>query len=99
MNISDITPLYSRIIVEADYKDKTVSGLLIPKSARRGSMDGHRGKIVSIGDEVTDVKVGEHIIYGQYSGTKFNLGNSEDDKYLIMNEEDVLCKIKTEVSD
>lgn len=65
-------------------------GLYVPENARReGEMRTNIGIVVSVGDEVTFVKPGDRIFYGQYSGAWVM-----DMKYRVMNEKDILGRFK-----
>jgi chaperonin GroES len=81
-------PLADRVLVEpAPAEQTTASGIIIPDSAKEKPL---QGKIIAVGDGKKDepmtVKVGDEVLYGQYSGTEIKLdGNT----YLIMREADV----------
>ncbi|TNE53772.1 MAG: co-chaperone GroES [Bacteroidetes bacterium] len=83
-----LKPLADRVLIEpAPAEQKTASGIIIPDSAKEKPL---RGKVIAAGagkaDEPMTVKVGDHVIYGQYSGTEIKLdGNT----YLIMKESDI----------
>jgi len=81
-------PLADRVLVEpAQAEEKTASGIIIPDTAKEKPQ---RGKIIAIGngkkDEPLNVKVGDKVLYGKYSGTEINIDGSE---YLIMKEADI----------
>lgn len=92
-----IKPLSDRIIVKAaDAEEKTASGLIIPDTAKEKPM---KGEVVAVGPgKVTDdgkavkmeLKVGDKVLYGKYSGTEITI---EGDEYLIMRESDVYAVI------
>jgi chaperonin GroES len=81
-------PLADRVLIEpTPVEEKTASGLIIPDSAKEKPL---QGKIIAAGngkvDEPMTVKVGDTVLYGQYSGTEIKLdGNT----YVIMREADV----------
>ncbi len=81
-------PLADRVLIEpAPAEQKTASGIIIPDSAKEKPL---QGKIIAVGggkkDEPMTVKVGDKVLYGQYSGTEIKLdGNT----YLIMKEADI----------
>jgi chaperonin GroES len=90
-----IRPLQDRVIVKRleDAVEKTKGGIIIPDTAKEKPQ---QGKIVAVGkgkvnDEgkVTpvDVKVGDTILFGKYSGSEIKLNGEE---HLIMREEDIL---------
>lgn len=87
-------PLHDRIIVERlEAEEKTSSGLYIPDSAKDKPAEGKvvavgAGKITEDGKKAPmDVKVGDTIVFGKYSGTEVKVEGKE---YLVMREDDVL---------
>ena len=87
-------PLHDRIIVKRlEAEEKTSSGLYIPDSAKDKPMEGNvvavgAGKVSEDGTKAPmDVKVGDKIVFGKYSGTEVKV---EGEDYLIMREDDVL---------
>ena len=86
-------PLHDRVLVQRVEEDsKTASGIIIPDTAKEKPM---QGKIIAVGsgsrDETgklvpLDVKAGDTILFGKYSGTEVKIDGSE---YLIMRESDV----------
>lgn len=81
-------PLADRVLVEpAAAEEKTASGIIIPDTAKEKPQ---QGKIVAIGtgkkDEPINVKVGDQVLYGKYSGTEVTIDGNE---YLIMKEADI----------
>jgi chaperonin GroES len=93
----DIKPLHDRILVKpSEAEEKTASGIIIPDTAKEKPM---KGEIIAIGkgkqtDEgkliPLEVKVGDKVLYGKYSGTEITI---EGDEYLIMRESDVYAII------
>ena len=89
-----IRPLYDRIVVKRiEEQDTTQSGIIIPDSAQEKPQEaevmavGH-GKRLEDGKLVPlDVKVGDRILFGKYSGNEIRVDGEE---YLIMREDDVL---------
>src|SRR5436305_11237661 len=92
--IMKIRPLYDRIVVKRiDEQETTRSGIIIPDSAQEKPQEaevvavGH-GKRLEEGTIVKlDVKVGDRILFGKYSGNEIRVDGEE---YLIMREDDVL---------
>lgn len=83
-----LKPLADRVLVEpAPVEETTASGIIIPDTAKEKPL---KGTIVAAGpgkaDEPMTVKVGDHVLYGQYSGTEIKLDGKN---YLIMRESDV----------
>ncbi|HLP55635.1 MAG TPA: co-chaperone GroES [Fluviicola sp.] len=81
-------PLADRVLIEpAPAEQVTASGIIIPDTAKEKPL---RGKIVAAGngkkDEPMTVKVGDTVMYGQYSGTEIKLDGAT---YIIMKESDV----------
>jgi chaperonin GroES len=81
-------PNEDRVLVEpAAAEEKTASGLFIPDTAKEKPQ---KGKVIAVGDGVKDkpvtVKVGDHILYGKYSGTEITIDGNE---YLIMRNSDI----------
>ncbi|MDZ4711102.1 MAG: co-chaperone GroES [bacterium] len=92
-----IKPLSDRIIVKpADAEEKTASGLIIPDTAKEKPMKGEviavgPGKITDDGKSIKmELKVGDKVLYGKYSGTEITI---EGDEFLIMRETDVYAVI------
>jgi chaperonin GroES len=86
--MSLLKPLADRVLIEpAPAEEKTASGIIIPDTAKEKPL---KGKVVAVGngkpEEPLTVKVGDTVIYGQYSGTEIKL---EGKNYLIMKESDV----------
>ena len=89
-----LRPLQDRILVQrVKEEEKTKGGIIIPDTAKEKPAEG---KIVSVGkgkiDEngkriAPEVKKGDRILFGKYSGTEVKV---EGQEYLIMREEDVL---------
>jgi chaperonin GroES len=90
----NIRPLYDRIVVkQIEEEGTTRSGLIIPDSAKEKPQQGEvmavgHGKRLEDGQlAVLDVKVGDRILFGKYSGSETKLDGTE---YMIMREDDVL---------
>ena len=91
----NIRPLYDRIVVKRieDDTEKTAGGLFIPDSAKEKPQ---QGEVVAVGQGKRnedgkliplDVKVGDRILFGKYSGNDIKL---DGDEYMIMREDEVL---------
>tara|TARA_Y100000766_G_C18861783_1_gene583616 strand:- start:312 stop:587 length:276 start_codon:yes stop_codon:yes gene_type:complete len=81
-------PLADRVLIQpAPAEQKTTSGIIIPDTAKEKPL---QGTVVAVGpgkkDESMTVKVGDAVLYGQYSGTELKIENGE---YLIMKESDI----------
>ena len=91
--MATIQPLADRVLVKpAAAEEKTVSGIIIPDSAKEKPL---RGEVLAVGegtkDEAMILKAGDHVLYGKYAGTELEL---DGEKYLIMRQSDVLAKIQ-----
>jgi len=91
----NLKPLSDRLVVKPlDNEEKTASGIIVPETAKEKPMQGEviavgPGRMDDAGKRIKmDVKVGDKVMYGKYSGTEFKLDNID---YLIMNENDVLA--------
>jgi chaperonin GroES len=90
-----IKPLSDRIVVQpAEAEEKTKGGIILPDTAKEKPVEGtvvaagpgkksDDGKLVEL-----EVKVGDKVLYGKYSGTEITLDGKE---YLIMRESDVFA--------
>jgi chaperonin GroES len=90
----NIRPLHDRIVVKRiEDTEEKVGGLFIPDSAKEKPQQGEvvavgNGKINDKGERQTlDVKAGDRILFGKYSGSDIKLDGTE---YLIMREDEVL---------
>ncbi|MEO9485416.1 MAG: co-chaperone GroES [Ekhidna sp.] len=88
MSKVNFKPLADRVLVEpAAAEEKTASGIIIPDTAKEKPQ---KGQIVAIGtgkkDEPINVKVGDQVLYGKYSGTEITIDGKE---FLIMKEADI----------
>ena len=93
-----IQPLADRIMVEVlEAKDVTKGGIVLPDSAKEKPQEAKvvavgKGKVSDEGKLIpTEVKVGDKILFGKYSGTEITMDGTE---YLILKEEDILAIIK-----
>lgn len=93
-----IQPLADRVVIKAlDESEQMRGGLYIPDTAKEKPSQGEvvavgPGKISDDGKRLDmDVKVGDKVLYGKYSGTDVTL---DGDEYLILRESDVLAVIK-----
>jgi chaperonin GroES len=90
-----IRPLHDRILVKRLEEQETKrGGIIIPDTAKEKPQEG---KVVAVGSGKVgedgkrtplDVKAGDRILFGKYSGSEVKI---EDDEYLILREEDVLA--------
>ena len=89
-----IRPLQDRVIVKRlEEEEKTKGGIIIPDSAKEKPQEGKviavgKGKVSEEGKVIPlDVKVGDKILFGKYSGSEVKI---EGEEHLIMREEDIL---------
>ena len=93
--MSNIRPLHDRVIVKrVKEEEKTKGGIIIPDTAKEKPIEGEvvavgNGKILEDGSvRKLDVKVGDRILIGKYSGTEVKLDGVE---HVILTEDDVLA--------
>ena len=93
-----IQPLGDRLIIKvAEAKEIKKSGIIIPETAKEKPQEGEvvavgKGKLTPEGKLIAmEIKTGDIVLYGKYSGTEIKLNEEE---YLIMREEDVLGIVK-----
>lgn len=89
-----LKPLHDRVLIEAiEGEDRTRGGIIIPDTAKEKPM---QGKVVACGPgargedgkiQPLDVKPGDKVLYGKWSGTEVRI---EDKEYLIVKEADIL---------
>lgn len=89
-----LRPLHDRVIVKrVESETKTASGIVIPDNAAEKPDQGEvlavgPGKRNDKGDFVVlNIKVGDRVLFGKYSGTSVKI---EGDEYLVMREEDIM---------
>ena len=87
-----IKPLADRVLVQPmEAESKTASGLIIPDTAKEKPQ---KGTVVAAGpgtkDEEMQVKVGDIVLYGKYSGSELNVDGAD---YLMMRQSDILAVI------
>lgn len=93
-----LKPLADRIVVRAmEADEKTKGGIILPDTAKEKPVEGTivaagPGKISEDGKKIElEVKVGDKVLYGKYSGTEITV---EGEEYLIMRESDVFAIVK-----
>jgi chaperonin GroES len=92
----NITPLHDRVIVKRiEEKESVKGGIIIPDTAKEKPQEG---EIVAVGSGKRekgeliplDVKVGDRILFGKYSGNEIKI---DDQEYLILKEDEILAKL------
>ncbi|HDN97701.1 MAG TPA: co-chaperone GroES [bacterium] len=93
-----IRPLGDRVVVEPlEAQEKTKGGIILPDTAKEKPQQGKiiavgKGRIDENGKHVPmEVKVGDVILYGKYSGTEVTI---DDKEYVILREEDILAIVE-----
>jgi chaperonin GroES len=93
-----IRPLQDRVIVKrVEEEEKTKGGIIIPDTAKEKPMEGKviavgKGKLLEDGKvHALDVKAGDRVLFGKYSGTEVKIDGEE---HLIMREDDILGVIE-----
>ena len=94
----EIRPLHDRVIVRrVEEKKTTASGLIIPDSSTEKPSKGEivaagKGKVNAQGDLIPlDVKVGDTVMFGQYSGAEITVG---EETLLVMSEDEIVAIIE-----
>jgi len=94
-NAMKVRPLHDRLLVRRiEEKETAKGGIIIPDTAKEKPQEGEvlavgNGKILDNGTKVAlDVKVGDKILFGKYSGTEIKLDGEE---VLILREDEVLA--------
>jgi chaperonin GroES len=93
----NIRPLHDRVLVEREEEDRTsTGGIVIPDTAAEKPI---RGNVIAVGNgriledgtvRGLDVKVGDKVLFGKFSGTEVKLGDHE---LLVLREDDVMAVI------
>jgi chaperonin GroES len=92
----NITPLHDRVLVRRlEEKEVVKGGIIIPDSAKEKPQEGEviavgsgrreKGELIPL-----DVKPGDRILFGKYSGNDIKI---DDEEYLILKEDEILAKI------
>jgi chaperonin GroES len=96
--MASIRPLQDRVIIKRiDEGEQIRGGIIIPDTAKEKPQEGEviaagAGKKLDSGERVAlDVKAGDRVLFGKYSGTEVKL---DDQEYLIMREDDILGVIE-----
>ncbi|HXC41563.1 MAG TPA: co-chaperone GroES [Burkholderiales bacterium] len=90
----NIRPLHDRLVVERiEAENKSAGGIVIPDNAAEKP---DQGKVIAVGNgkiledgkvRALDVKVGDRVLFGKYSGTAVKIEGTE---YLVMREDDIM---------
>jgi chaperonin GroES len=91
-----VTPLHDRVLIKRIEEKETVKGgIIIPDTAKEKPQEGEVIAVgagrVEKGERVPlDVKAGDRVLFGKYSGTEIKI---EEQEYLILKEDEILAKI------
>jgi len=95
MDMAKVRPLHDRIIVQRiEESEQKIGGIIIPDTAKEKPQ---QGKVIAVGDgkfkedgtrQPLDVKAGDTILFGKYSGQEIKIDGEEN---LIMREDEVLA--------
>src|SRR6266403_4797045 len=92
----NVTPLHDRVLVRRlEGKETAKGGIVIPDTAKEKPQQGEiiavgAGKIEKGRRVPLDVKVGDRILFGKYTGNEIHI---DDQEYLILREEEILVKL------
>ncbi|MDI9612033.1 MAG: co-chaperone GroES [Acidobacteriota bacterium] len=91
----NVRPLHDRVLVKrTEEKEVVKGGIIIPDTAKEKPMEGEviavgDGKVLDDGKRAAmDVKAGDRILFGKYSGTEIKI---DDQEYVIMREDEILA--------
>ncbi len=92
----NVTPLHDRVLVRRlEEKETAKGGIIIPDTAKEKPQEGEvmaigAGKMEKGHRIPLDVKVGDRILFGKYTGNDIKI---DDQEYLILREEEILVKV------
>jgi chaperonin GroES len=92
----NVTPLHDRVLIRRIEEKETVKGgIIIPDTAKEKPQEGEviavgAGRIEKGQRIALDVKAGDRVLFGKYSGTEIKI---DDEEYLILKEDEILAKI------
>ncbi|MBI5958972.1 MAG: co-chaperone GroES [Chloroflexi bacterium] len=88
----NIEPLGARVLIlPLEGESQTPGGLLLPETAKEKPQQGIIEAVGNEEDMTTDLKVGDRVLFPKYTGTEIKYAGKT---YLLMNEEDLLARIK-----
>src|SRR5438094_10580900 len=94
LNLMNVRPLHDRVLIKRIEEQETAKGgIIIPDTAKEKSLEGEvvavgAGKMLENGSVAAlEVKAGDRILFGKYSGTEIKL---EDQDYLILREDEIV---------
>jgi len=94
----NVTPLHDRVLVKRlEQKEAVKGGIIIPDTAKEKPQEGEviavgAGRIEKGSRVPLDVKAGDRVLFGKYSGAEIKV---DDEEYLILKEDEILAKLGT----
>ena len=94
----NVTPLHDRVLVKRiEEKESVKGGIIIPDTAKEKPQEGEiiavgAGRVEKGARIPLDVKAGDRVLFGKYSGTEIKVDEQE---YLILKEDEILAKLTT----
>ena len=80
-----LKPLGKRVLIQREAEQTTTaSGIILPDNAKEKPL---QGKVLNVGAEVKEVKTGETVVFGKFSGVEITV---DDETLLILEEKDIL---------
>ena len=92
----NVTPLHDRVLVKRiEEKESVKGGIIIPDTAKEKPQEGEviavgAGRVEKGARVPLDVKAGDRVLFGKYSGTEIKI---DDQEYLILKEDEILAKL------
>ena len=92
----NVTPLHDRVLVKRlEQKEAVKGGIIIPDTAKETPQEGEviavgAGRIEKGARVPLDVKAGDRVLFGKYSGAEIKV---DDEEYLILKEDEILAKL------
>jgi chaperonin GroES len=93
-----IRPLHDRVLIKRlESEEKTKGGIIIPETAKEKPVEGKvvavgKGKILDNGQKIDlDVKVGDHVLFGKYSGNEVKIDGEE---HVVLKEDEIYAIIE-----
>ena len=93
-----IRPLHDRVLVKRlEAEEKTKGGIIIPETAKEKPVEGKviavgNGRILDNGQKAAlDVKVGDHVLFGKYSGNEVKI---DGDEHVVLKEDELYAVIE-----
>jgi len=84
--MKNLQPLSDRVLIKPETTEtKTSSGIIIPDSAKEKPQ---KGEVIAVGEETSEIKKGDTVLYGKYSGTELAFDKKN---YLMMREIDIMA--------